>query len=284
MSKVLQERGFVNLPSSSKTNPRDHVKSISTTVETDTTLIRRIRPSRYVVSGPQNCMLFFVPSQATILFPSRLHNDCCDEEEGSYRLKDMDAYSIGTTFLDDDLPIKEKDSESFTLPCIINNLCFNKSLANLGASVSVMPFSTYTKLGLGGLDPTNSEMLLQEAFEIGAVYPRSAARRFAALLLDDLLLRCEVRAMTFVHCGRSCFRLQKFRVVWCFVISTIFDVSALGSSLKSFFRVADCGRFVGSDPFCAFVGCWSGGGVDFGSWGSDFRLITWHFKNGFNHT
>ncbi|GKC84443.1 hypothetical protein Tco_1140160 [Tanacetum coccineum] len=152
MSKALQERGSGNLPSSTEMNSRDHVKSISTTVETDTTPIRRIRPSRYVISGPQNSKLFFVLIQATIPFPSRLYDDCCDEEEGSYELKDLDAYSIGTTLLDDALPTKEKDLESFTLPCLINNLCFNKALADLGASVSVMDFLTYAKLKLVGID------------------------------------------------------------------------------------------------------------------------------------
>ncbi|GKA91543.1 hypothetical protein Tco_0813413 [Tanacetum coccineum] len=49
---------------------------------------------------------------------------------------------------------KGEDPRSFTLPCIINNMCFNKALADLGASVSVMPFSTYTTLGLGDLAPT----------------------------------------------------------------------------------------------------------------------------------
>ncbi|GJW09064.1 hypothetical protein Tco_1571487 [Tanacetum coccineum] len=42
MSKVLQERGFGSLPSSTKTNPRDQVKSISTTIEADSHPIRRI--------------------------------------------------------------------------------------------------------------------------------------------------------------------------------------------------------------------------------------------------
>ncbi|GKC37355.1 putative reverse transcriptase domain-containing protein, partial [Tanacetum coccineum] len=41
MSKVLQERGFGSLPSSTETNPRDHVKSISTIIEADSYLIRR---------------------------------------------------------------------------------------------------------------------------------------------------------------------------------------------------------------------------------------------------
>ncbi|GKE96406.1 ribonuclease H-like domain, reverse transcriptase, RNA-dependent DNA polymerase, partial [Tanacetum coccineum] len=129
MSKVLQEKGSGNLPSSTEINPRDHANSILTIIEVDTTLIRHIGSSRYAVSDPQ-------------------------KKEGSYRLKDLDAYSIGTTLLDNALPNKEKGPWSFTLPCIIDNLYFNKALADLRASVSVMPFSTYTKLGLGELAPT----------------------------------------------------------------------------------------------------------------------------------
>ncbi|GKB72869.1 homeodomain-like protein [Tanacetum coccineum] len=47
MSKVLQERGFGSLPSSTEANPRDQVKSISTTIEADSYLIRRIGSSQY---------------------------------------------------------------------------------------------------------------------------------------------------------------------------------------------------------------------------------------------
>ncbi|GJU78606.1 ribonuclease H-like domain-containing protein [Tanacetum coccineum] len=55
---------------------------------------------------------------------------------------------------DHTLPQNEKDPRSFTLPCFIHNVCFDKALVNLGASVSVMPFSTYTNLGLGILSHT----------------------------------------------------------------------------------------------------------------------------------
>ncbi|GKB88928.1 reverse transcriptase domain-containing protein, partial [Tanacetum coccineum] len=51
------------------------------------------------------------------------------------------------------LPRKEKDLGSFTLACFIKNMCY-KALADLGASVSVMPYSIYTTLGLGDLIPT----------------------------------------------------------------------------------------------------------------------------------
>ncbi|GKC78065.1 hypothetical protein Tco_1128839, partial [Tanacetum coccineum] len=49
MSKVLQERGFGSLPSSTEANPRDQVKSISTTIEADSYPIRRIGSSQYAV-------------------------------------------------------------------------------------------------------------------------------------------------------------------------------------------------------------------------------------------
>ncbi|GKG33672.1 hypothetical protein Tco_0433831, partial [Tanacetum coccineum] len=59
MSKVLQERGFGSLPSSIETNPMDHVKSISATVEADMTPIRRIGSSQHTVSAQQNSKLMF---------------------------------------------------------------------------------------------------------------------------------------------------------------------------------------------------------------------------------
>ncbi|GJW31597.1 hypothetical protein Tco_0051629 [Tanacetum coccineum] len=84
MSKVLQERGFGSLPCSTKTNPRDHVKSISTIVEADASSIRRIGSYQYVVSTGQNSTLMYKTKQTTIPFPCRL-NDCYyEEKKGSY--------------------------------------------------------------------------------------------------------------------------------------------------------------------------------------------------------
>ncbi|GKD06688.1 retrovirus-related pol polyprotein from transposon TNT 1-94 [Tanacetum coccineum] len=72
---------------------------------------------------------------------------CCDDWREAQDVKILDAY-------DHTLPQKEKDPRSFTLPCLIYNICFDKALVDLGASVSVMPFSTYTNLGLGILSHT----------------------------------------------------------------------------------------------------------------------------------
>ncbi|GJU65799.1 hypothetical protein Tco_1247634 [Tanacetum coccineum] len=106
MSKVLQERGFGNFPSSTETNPRDHVKSISTTVKADMRPIHRIGSSEYAVSAQQNNNQMYESRRTTIPFPSHL-NDCyCDEKNGLYGLQYLDAYS---TRVDDSLPRKEKD-------------------------------------------------------------------------------------------------------------------------------------------------------------------------------
>ncbi|GKB58994.1 hypothetical protein Tco_0915180 [Tanacetum coccineum] len=50
------------------------------------------------------------------------------------------------------LPPKEKDPRSFILPCSIGRLDFNNALADLGASISIMPFSMYKRLGIGKLE------------------------------------------------------------------------------------------------------------------------------------
>ncbi|GJX17922.1 mitochondrial proton/calcium exchanger protein-like protein isoform X1 [Tanacetum coccineum] len=133
MSKVLQERGFGSLPSSTETNPRDHVKSISTIVEADSYPIRQKKESY----GPQF----------------------------------SEAYSEAS-HINNSIPRKEKDPGSFTLPCFINNVCFDNALADLGASVSVMPLSTYLNLGLGELAHTK---LTVELADRTVKYPKGIA-------------------------------------------------------------------------------------------------------------
>ncbi|GJR70330.1 homeodomain-like protein [Tanacetum coccineum] len=185
MSKVLQERGPGSLPSSTKINPRDHVNSISTTVENDTTLIRHIGSTQYAVSAQQNSRMIFESRQATIPFYSRLYDDSYEEEKGSYVLKDLDAYSIGTALRNDALPRKVKDPGSFTLPCYINNVCFKKAIADLGASVSVMPLSTYLNLGLGELDHTK---LSVELADRTVKHPKGIAENILVGTGDDKII------------------------------------------------------------------------------------------------
>ncbi|GJW62360.1 hypothetical protein Tco_0111695 [Tanacetum coccineum] len=128
------ERGFGSLPRSTKSNPIDQVNSISTTIKADTYPILRIGSSQYA--------------------------------NGSYGQQFSEAYSEAS------IPRKEKDPRSFSLPCFINNVCFDNSLVDLGASVSVMPLSTYLNLGLGELAHN------KETFELAdrtVKYPKGIA-------------------------------------------------------------------------------------------------------------
>ncbi|GKD06819.1 reverse transcriptase domain-containing protein [Tanacetum coccineum] len=93
MSKVLQERGFRSLPSSTEANPRDQVKSISTTIEADSYPIHRIGSSQYAVSMGHNRTLMYETRQMTIPFPSCLNSYYCEEKEGSYGPQFSESYS-----------------------------------------------------------------------------------------------------------------------------------------------------------------------------------------------
>ncbi|GJX78242.1 hypothetical protein Tco_0325053 [Tanacetum coccineum] len=48
---------------------------------------------------------------------------------------------------------KETNPGSFILPCIIRNHSMSNALAYLGASISIMPYSLFKRLGLGSLKP-----------------------------------------------------------------------------------------------------------------------------------
>ncbi|GJV32831.1 retrovirus-related pol polyprotein from transposon TNT 1-94 [Tanacetum coccineum] len=57
--------------------------------------------------------------------------------------------------LQNELPPKEKDPGSFILPCTIGTTSVRNALADLGASISIMPFSLFKRLGLRNPKPIN---------------------------------------------------------------------------------------------------------------------------------
>ncbi|GJQ95037.1 hypothetical protein Tco_0006176 [Tanacetum coccineum] len=89
--------------------------------------IRRIECGPYVVSGTQHKSVF----SKTVPFPRRLQNFGCDDWREAQDVKILVAYNHT-------LPLKEKDPGSFTLPCFIHNICFDKALVDLGASFTII--------------------------------------------------------------------------------------------------------------------------------------------------
>ncbi|GJY94331.1 retrovirus-related pol polyprotein from transposon TNT 1-94 [Tanacetum coccineum] len=70
------------------------------------------------------------------------------------------------------IPFKEKDPGSFTIPCVIGKMGIDKALADLGAIISLMPYSMYARLDLGEVKPTH---MCIELANNSAQYPRAIA-------------------------------------------------------------------------------------------------------------
>ncbi|GJR23300.1 DNA-directed DNA polymerase [Tanacetum coccineum] len=89
------------------------------------------------------------------------------------------------------LPSKEKDLRSFTIPCDIGQLHINNALADLGASISLMPYTMYEKLSLG--EPKATRMSLELA-DRSIQYPRGIVENVlikvdkSVLLIDFVIL------------------------------------------------------------------------------------------------
>ncbi|GJR69436.1 reverse transcriptase domain-containing protein [Tanacetum coccineum] len=76
-----------------------------------------------------------------------------------------------STVLLNKLPSKEKDTGSFTIPCDIGHLYINNALADLGAIISLMPYTMYEKLGLGESKPTRMSLELADRTPIRRIDP-----------------------------------------------------------------------------------------------------------------
>ncbi|GJT00110.1 reverse transcriptase domain-containing protein, partial [Tanacetum coccineum] len=78
------------------------------------------------------------------------------------------------------LPSKEKDPGSFTIPYDIGHLHIDNALADLGASISLMPYTMYEKLGLGEPKPTRMSLELADR---SIQYPQGIA--------EDVLIKID---------------------------------------------------------------------------------------------
>ncbi|XP_017239910.2 uncharacterized protein LOC108212703 [Daucus carota subsp. sativus] len=67
-----------------------------------------------------------------------------------------------STVIQRNIPPKLKDPGSFSLPCTIGQVGVKRALCDLGASVSLMPYSIYKRLGLGELKKTRISLQLAD--------------------------------------------------------------------------------------------------------------------------
>ncbi|KAK5771748.1 hypothetical protein PVK06_047990 [Gossypium arboreum] len=92
----------------------------------------------------------------------------------------VELNAVCSTILKNKLPNKLKDPGSFTIPCLIGSLDVNNALANLRASINVMPYKMFKQLGLG--KPKQTRMSIQLV---------DKTIRFPRGIIEDVLVKID---------------------------------------------------------------------------------------------
>ncbi|KAK5825388.1 hypothetical protein PVK06_020216 [Gossypium arboreum] len=87
---------------------------------------------------------------------------------------------VCSAILQNKLPNKLKDPDSFIILCLICSLAVNHALADLGASINVMPYKMFKQLGLG--KPKQTRMSIQLA---------DKTIRFPRGIIEDVLAKID---------------------------------------------------------------------------------------------
>lgn len=105
-----------------------------------------------------------------------------------------------------EIPFKERDPGSFTIPCRIRGITFENALADLGASISLMPYSLYLRLELEELQPTRMSIELANK---STQFPKGISKNVLVkidkfvFLVDFIVLDMEENAEVPILLGRS---------------------------------------------------------------------------------
>ncbi|GKE90384.1 reverse transcriptase domain-containing protein [Tanacetum coccineum] len=177
MQKVLHERPQGALLSNTEPNPREHVnyimtKSGLTTVEPSIPPPIPPTPRVEVEKEPETLIdeVHITSPASTVhvpppgIQPVSSPKPKEDPKPNPHQLKiPYPSWLNKTKLLDKNdvqVPKKVDDPRKFLIPCILQDLEVCNSLADSGASINLMPFSIYEKLGIGSLKPTRMTLKL----------------------------------------------------------------------------------------------------------------------------
>ncbi|GJX20530.1 putative reverse transcriptase domain-containing protein [Tanacetum coccineum] len=148
-----------------------------------------------------------------VLFHAWMNGNCNKRQIDDNILR---TYSKAS-HIDEYILQKEKDPGSFTLPCFINNVCFDNALVDLGTSISVMPLLTYLNLGLGELAHTK---LTVELANRTVKYPKGIAKNVLerigkfTFLIDFIILDMPEDIKAPLILGRPFLSTARAKIDW----------------------------------------------------------------------
>ncbi|GJX33783.1 zinc knuckle CX2CX4HX4C containing protein [Tanacetum coccineum] len=114
------------------------------------------------IDNNEDCKTIFTNDGAPLYTPFYYSPEEIDQQAINHENEDVRISHRYFALLLNQLPSKEKDPGNFILPCSIGRLDFNNALADLGASISIMPFSMYKRLGIGKLETIKMNLELAD--------------------------------------------------------------------------------------------------------------------------
>ncbi|GJU94775.1 DNA-directed DNA polymerase [Tanacetum coccineum] len=101
--------------------------------------------------------MIHMPKGAKVLKDLLSHKEKLEKAASSVKLSEECSAIIQRN-----MPQKEGDPGSFILPCLIGPLAVKNALADLGASINLMPHSLFRRLGISKLKPTKMSIKLTD--------------------------------------------------------------------------------------------------------------------------
>ncbi|XP_019241859.1 PREDICTED: uncharacterized protein LOC109221880 [Nicotiana attenuata] len=179
LAALVSEKIQGPLPSNTKKNPKEHLKAITLRsgkkldepftdqleqqVNNGKNVETPSEPSeeKEVKKKEEKNIEKLTPLPVTIPFPQKMKREKLDNQFAKF-LEILKQIHINIPFTDAllQMPSYAKSvvkllSSSFTIPCTLGGVYFEKALCDSGASISLMPFSIFKKLDLGEIKDTS---------------------------------------------------------------------------------------------------------------------------------
>ncbi|XP_073314692.1 uncharacterized protein [Primulina huaijiensis] len=193
---MIASREPGTLPSNTETNPKEQVNAIElksgkilesrekekSQTKDEPTATSKGKSSNSTPAPTAQSKIVIPPP-----FPAALKKAKLDAQFGilanKRKLEDHMTVSLTencSALVQNKIPPKLKDPGSFSIPCMIGDVVFHKALCDFGASINLMPFSVFRKLGLGEPKPTSMSLQLADR---SVKYPRG--------VIEDVLVKVD---------------------------------------------------------------------------------------------
>ncbi|XP_073119897.1 uncharacterized protein [Henckelia pumila] len=159
LANQLSSRAPGSLPSDTVKNPKE-VNVIfvqqAMTVKTEEIEVKVEHTPEQVILSPCKDALAQIPSYAKFL------KEILANKRKLTNLGTVNLNEECSAVLLNKLPPKLQDPGSFSIPCAIGSMPFDKTLCDLGASINLMSYSLAKKLGIGITEPTTMSLKLAD--------------------------------------------------------------------------------------------------------------------------